>query len=64
MLPPLRRLSVWASLTGLLLVGLLAIQLACGLPQSDVLPMLISAVLGFDLFLFSQELMHKARRRG
>jgi hypothetical protein len=60
---PLKRLSVLAALTGLLLAGLVAIQLWAGLPRSDTLPMLLAAVLGFDLFLFAQEFAHKVRRR-
>jgi hypothetical protein len=60
---PLERLSVLAALTGLLLAGLVAIQLWAGLPRSDTLPMLLAAVLGFDLFLFTQKFTHRTRRR-
>ena len=60
---PLQRLSVLAALTGLLLAGLVAIQLWAGLPRSDTLLMLLAAVLGFDLFLFAQDLRRKVRRR-
>ena len=60
---PLQRLSVLAGLTGLLLAGLVAVQLWAGLPRSDTLPMLLAAVLGFDLFLFAQDMIHRLRRR-
>ena len=61
---PLQRLSVFAALTGLLLAGLLAIQIWAGLPRSETLPMLLAAVVGFELFLFGQDMAGKARRRG
>ena len=61
---PLRQVSVWAAFTGLVLVLLLLLQIVGGLPRSDTLPMLLAAVLGFELFLFVKELMHRKHRRG
>ena len=60
----LRLLSFWAALTGLVLVALLGIQIGLGLPQSESLRMLIAAVVGFELFLFAQDLTARRRRRG
>jgi hypothetical protein len=61
---PLRRMSVWAALTGLALVGLLAIQLLHGLPGSETLPMLLASVVGFELYLFVRDLFGRVRSRG
>ena len=61
---PLQRLSVFAAITGLLLAGLFAVQLVAGLPRSDMLPMLLAAVVGFELFLFVQDLAARRKRRG
>ena len=61
---PLRRLSVWSALTGLMLVCLLAVQLAFGVPPTGTIVMLLASVVGFELFLFGRDLIHRRRRRG
>lgn len=57
------RMRVWAAVTGLLLAvvcfGALAMRVA--LPQ--VLPMLVVAIGGFELFLFAQDLWLKRVER-
>jgi uncharacterized membrane protein len=60
----LRPLSAWAALTGLALIALLAIQLLAGGQIGERLPMLLAAVVGFELFLFGRDLLRRVRRRG
>jgi hypothetical protein len=57
-------LRVWASLTGLVLVALVFVQLALGVKISDTLPMLAASIAGFELFLFGQDVANKRKRRG
>jgi hypothetical protein len=56
-------LRVWAALTGLVLIVLFFGRLWLGLGGSPLLPMLVSAIGGFELFLYSQELWQKRRGR-
>jgi hypothetical protein len=61
----LEMMRVWASLTGLVLVALVFVQMALGRPVTDTLPMLVAAIAGFELFLFAQDVVAKRRgRRG
>jgi hypothetical protein len=54
-------LRVWAAITGLLLaVGYFG-ALYVDIKASPLLPLLIAAVGGFELFLFSQDLWLKRR---
>jgi hypothetical protein len=57
-------LRVWASITGLVLVALVFVQLYAGIKMSDTLPMLAASIAGFELFLFAQEIANKRKRRG
>ena len=58
-------LRVWASITGLVLVALVFVQMAMGMKLSDTLPMLAASIAGFELFLFAQDEVNKRRgRRG
>ena len=62
---PLKQLSmldllrVWAAVTGLLLAAWYFGALYLGVKASPMLPMLVSAIGGFELFLFSQDLWLK-----
>jgi hypothetical protein len=51
-------LRVWAALTGLALVAAYfgALYLGIGGPVLTLLPMLVAAIGGFELFLFSQDM--------
>ena len=58
-------LRVWASITGLVLVALVFVQMAMGMKLSGTLPMLAASIAGFELFLFAQDVVNKRRgRRG
>nr|WP_243415022.1 hypothetical protein [Altererythrobacter segetis] len=57
-------LRVWASLTGLVLVALVFVQLGFGVKIGDTLPMLAASIAGFELFLFGQDIANKRKRRG
>ena len=65
---PLKQLSlldllrVWAAVTGLLLAAGFFGALYLGIKASPMLPMLISAIGGFELFLFTQDMWLKWRR--
>ena len=54
---------VWASLTGLLLVALAFVLLAFGYRLNDVLPMLVAAIAGFELFMLGHDAFTRWRRR-
>jgi hypothetical protein len=54
-------IRVWAALTGLLLTAWFFGALYLGMKASPMLPMLVSAIGGFELFLFSQDLWLKRR---
>ncbi len=58
-------LRVWASITGLVLVALVFVQMGMGIKITDTLPMLAASIAGFELFLFAQDFVNKRRgRRG
>ena len=65
---PLSQLStfdlmrVWAAVTGLLLVAGFFAAPFLGMVSSPLLPLLVAAIGGFELFLFSQDIWLKRRR--
>ena len=59
----LDHLRVWAALTGLVLTALFFGRLWLGLDSSPMLAMLVSAIGGFELFLYSQDIWLKRRGR-
>lgn len=52
----IRQLSILACVSGLLLVAVFFAGLWSGNPAPDWLPMMISAIGGFELFMFGQSL--------
>ena len=52
---------MWAMVTGLVLVVAYVISLNFGFKASEILPMLIAAIGGFELFLFSQDIWLKRK---
>lgn len=59
----LHYIRVWAALTGVLLTIAFFIGLLFGHQPSPTLAMLVSAIGGFELFLFTQDIWLKRRRR-
>lgn len=55
-------MRVWAALTGLVLAVWYFGELYFEIKPSDLIPMLITAIGGFELFLYAQDLW--LRRRG
>ncbi|MBC2669615.1 hypothetical protein ACFOON_05655 [Novosphingobium piscinae] len=56
-------MRVWAALTGLVLAAFYFVSLGLGARPSDLLPMLIAAIGGFELSLYAQDLWLKRRRQ-
>ncbi|MFC3174252.1 hypothetical protein ACFOD9_08310 [Novosphingobium bradum] len=56
-------MRVWAALTGLALAAGYFVALFMGVKLSDTLPMLISAIGGFEGVLYGQDLWFKRRGR-
>jgi hypothetical protein len=56
-------MRVWAALTGLALAALYFAGLWSGVKMSDTLPMLISAIGGFEGMLFAQDILFKRGRQ-
>jgi hypothetical protein len=54
-------LRVWAAVTGLVLAACFIGQLWLGLEGSQMLAMLVAAIGGFELFLYTQDLWLKRR---
>lgn len=54
-------LRVWAAVTGLVLVVAFFAAPWLGVRPSPMLPLLVAAIGGFELFLFSQDLWLKRR---
>lgn len=52
---PLQMLSVWAAGTGVVLAALYFLGLALKADTPDWLPLMITAIGGFELFLFGRE---------
>ena len=59
----LHYIRVWAALTGVLLTAAFFVGLYFGQQASPTLAMLVSAIGGFELFLFTQDMWLKRRRR-
>ena len=57
-------MRVWAALTGLLLAVWYFVELYLDIKPSDNLPMLIAGIGGFELMLFSQDLLRRKRKHG
>ena len=56
-------MRVWAALTGLVLAAWYFGSLWQGAKPSDMLPMLITAIGGFEMFLFTQDIMLKRKQQ-
>jgi hypothetical protein len=54
---------VWAMLTGLALAVLYFGAAYLGLQPSEMLPMLVTAIGGFEMFLFGQDVWLKKKGR-
>ena len=57
-------LRVWAAVTGIVLTLLYFGQVYDGVKVTDMLPMLITAIGGFELFLVSQDFWVRKRSGG
>jgi hypothetical protein len=55
-------MRLWAMLTGLALVAWYFAGLFMGAKQTETLPMLVTAIGGFELFHFAQDLWLKRGR--
>jgi hypothetical protein len=55
-------MRVWAALTGLALAIWYFAALYFGFRVSDPLPMLVTAIGGFEMFLFGQDVWLKKKR--
>lgn len=55
-------MRLWAMLTGLVLAAWYFGALYLGVKQTDTLPMLITAIGGFELFHYAQDLLIKRRQ--
>ncbi|MBC2666375.1 hypothetical protein H7F51_12670 [Novosphingobium flavum] len=56
-------MRVWAVLTGLVLAAWFFGTLWLGMKTSDTVPMLISAIGGFEMMLYVQDLVLKRKRQ-
>jgi purine-cytosine permease-like protein len=54
---------MWAMVTGLVLAAWYFAALVLGLKVSDLLPMLLTAIGGFEMFLYSQDVWLKRKSR-
>ena len=61
--PTFDYMRVWAALTGLALAVWYFGALWFGAAPSPMLPMLITAIGGFEMFLFFQDMVLKRKRR-
>jgi len=59
----LDQMRVWAAVTGLLLVVWFFGAIYLGYYASPMLPMLVAAIGGFELFLFAQDIWLKRKGR-
>ena len=57
----LDQMRVWAALTGLILALSYFAAIYLGMTVSAVLPMLVTAIGGFELFLYAQDLWLKRK---
>ena len=56
-------MRLWAVLTGLALAAWFFVSWYMGMKTTETLPMLISAIGGFELVLFAQDMWLKRRRQ-
>ena len=56
-------MRLWAVLTGLALCAWFFLATYMGVKSSETLPMLISAIGGFEMVLYFQDLLIKRRRQ-
>ncbi|EJL32409.1 hypothetical protein [Novosphingobium sp. AP12] len=54
-------IRIWASLTGLFLIGLYFMVLWAGIEPSPMIAMLATAIGGFEIFFFGQDQWLKRR---
>lgn len=54
-------IRIWASLTGLLLVGIYFLSMWAGVAPSPMIAMLATAIGGFEIFFFGQDQWLKRR---
>ncbi|KQM17397.1 hypothetical protein [Novosphingobium sp. Leaf2] len=54
-------IRIWASLTGLFLIGLYFVVLWAGIAPSPMIAMLGTAIGGFEIFFFGQDQWLKRR---
>jgi hypothetical protein len=57
-------MRVWASVTGLVLAAWFFIQLYLGGKTPEMVPMLVAAIGGFEIFLFAQDVVRRRRQNG
>jgi apolipoprotein N-acyltransferase len=57
----LDQMRVWAAVTGLALAMWYFVSLYIGMKPSPMLPMLVAAIGGFELFLYAQDLWLKRK---
>jgi hypothetical protein len=56
-------MRVWATITGLALAAWYFAALYLGFKVSELLPMLVTAIGGFEIFLFGQDVWQKKRSK-
>jgi len=54
---------MWAMLTGLALAAMYFAALYFGIKVSDTLPMLVTAIGGFEMFLYGQDVWLKRKSK-
>ena len=54
---------MWAMATGLVLALLYFVAMYFGLKTSETLPMLVTAIGGFEMFLFAQDFWAKRKSK-
>jgi zinc transporter ZupT len=54
---------MWAMLTGLTLAAWYFAAVYLGFKVSDLLPMLVTAIGGFEMFLYAQDVWLKRKRK-
>lgn len=57
-------MRVWAAVTGLALAAWFFLQLYLGGKTTEIVPMLVAAIGGFEMFLFAQDMMRRRRQNG
>ena len=54
---------IWAMLTGLALTALYFVSVYFGAKPSELLPMLVTAIGGFEMFLYGQDVWLKRKSK-